>query len=89
MLYKTLVRPHFDYCDVIYGGISESKSNKLQKLQNAYIKNILNVPKRMPTQEIHDTCKLGLLKTRRWKHLITEMFKVKNHLHPENICNMF
>ena len=89
MLYKTLVRTHFDYCDMIYGGISETESNKLQKLQNACIKNILNFPKRTPTAEIHKSSKIELLNNRRWKHLVTEMFKVKHRLHPEYICNMF
>ena len=64
-LYKTLVRPNFDYGDVV----------TLQRLQNMANKNILRVPKRSPTATIHAMVKLELLKHRRWCHVAREMYK--------------
>ena len=40
MLYKTLVLPHFTYCDLAYNCMSIKDSQMLQKLQNSCIKSI-------------------------------------------------
>ena len=33
-VYNSLVQPHFDYCNVVWGNCSKNLSSKLQKLQN-------------------------------------------------------
>ena len=33
-IYNSLVKPHFDYCNVIWGSCNKTLVNKLQKLQN-------------------------------------------------------
>ena len=33
-VYNSLVKSHFDYCDVVWGNCSKNLSSKLQKLQN-------------------------------------------------------
>ena len=33
-IYKGLIEPHFDYCSVVWDGLSQQLSEKLQKLQN-------------------------------------------------------
>ena len=33
-VYNSLVKPHFDYCDGVWGNCSKNLSSKLQKLQN-------------------------------------------------------
>ena len=33
-VYSSLVQPHFDYCNVLWGNCSKNLSSKLQKLQN-------------------------------------------------------
>ena len=33
-IYKGLIEPHFDYCSVVWDGLSQQLSAKLQKLQN-------------------------------------------------------
>ena len=33
-IYKGLIKPHFDYCSVVWDGLSQQLSEKLQKLQN-------------------------------------------------------
>ncbi len=88
-LYKTLIRPHFDYCDVVYDCITEANARKLQRLQNACIKSILQVPKRTPTAEIHSISKMQTLKERQHFHTAVEMYKVEKGMQPESIQNMF
>ena len=36
-IYKGLIEPHFDYCSVVWDGLSQQLSEKLQKLQNQSI----------------------------------------------------
>ena len=33
-VYNSLVQPHFDFCNVVWGNCSKNLSSKLQKLQN-------------------------------------------------------
>ena len=33
-IYKGLIEPHFDYCSVVWDGLSQQLSEKVQKLQN-------------------------------------------------------
>ena len=33
-IYKGLIEPHFDYCSVVWDGLSQQLSEKLQKPQN-------------------------------------------------------
>ena len=34
LIYKALIQPHFDYCNVVWGNCSMKLVDKLQKLQN-------------------------------------------------------
>ena len=34
ILYKTLVEPHFRYCNIVWGRCSQTQLNKLQQLHN-------------------------------------------------------
>ena len=33
-IFNSLVKPHFDYCNVVWGSYNKTLANKLQKLQN-------------------------------------------------------
>ena len=39
-LYNTIVVPHFDHADVVWGGCSKKDANRLQKVQNFAVKSI-------------------------------------------------
>ena len=88
-LYTSLIRPHFDFGDVIFDYLSQKDSQTLQKLQNMWLKNILRVPKRSSTVEIHDAVNLELLSTRRWRHTAIEMYKVAKNMQPVTVQHMF
>ena len=34
LIYEALVKPHFDYCDIVWGNCRKTLRDKLQKLQN-------------------------------------------------------
>ena len=34
LVYNSLIQPHFDYCSLVWDGLSDQLSDKLQKLQN-------------------------------------------------------
>ena len=41
LLYKSLVLPLIDYCDIVYGATAKDKLQKLQLVQNNACRNIL------------------------------------------------
>ena len=43
MLYYSLILPHFDYCNIVWGNTSKANITKLHKLQNRYAQLILRV----------------------------------------------
>ena len=52
-MYKSFFQPYFDYCSVVWEGLSAKLSSKLQKLQNRAA--------RIKTYSSYDTCSgLGL-----------------------------
>ena len=34
LIYQALIKPHFDYCDIVWGNCGKTLRDKLQKLQN-------------------------------------------------------
>ena len=61
MVYKTLILPHYDYCDAVYDSLSKQYADKLQRLQNMCIENILGVSRWTSTIDVHRRVKLPLL----------------------------
>ena len=41
LVYNSLIQPHFDYCSLVWDGLSDQLSDKLQKLQNRAARVIL------------------------------------------------
>ncbi len=82
-LYVSLIQPLFDYCDVVYDGLSQQDSQKLQKLQNIAMHFILQCEPRTRTKEMQDELELDSLVVRRWKHTCHEMFKIYNAISPQ------
>ena len=89
-LHTTLIRPHFDYCDVAYGCLNQSDVLTLQRLQIIALKNILHAPRRTSTDYIHDVTEIERLADRKRIHVANEMYKVANALptgiHSKNVC---
>ncbi len=64
MLYKSLVLPHFDYCDTVYMTASATHLNKLQLLQNSACRTILLAEARTSTDYMHNELDLLRLNER-------------------------
>ncbi len=75
LLYKSLVLPHFDYCDIVYSCTSEGN---LQKLQNSACRTMLLADKRTPIKEMHSDLQLLTLKQRWELHLLLDHHKHVN-----------
>jgi len=69
-IYKTMIRPYFDYADVVYMGGRGDQLAKLQRLQNRALKLCLGKEARTPTQAIHEEAKVTTLGDRREQHLL-------------------
>ena len=52
-LYKSLVLPHLDYCDIVYMCTTVQNLNKLQLIQNGACRTILRAPKDTSVSEMH------------------------------------
>ncbi len=75
LLYKSLVLPHLDYCDLVYMCTTLHNLNRLQLVQNQACRTILMAPKETSTQNMHKQLELPLLAQRRQLHLSTECYK--------------
>ena len=73
-IYKAMILPYFDYCDVIYQGAGKEILEKLQRLQNKCLKTCLGLCKRHDTQEVHRLAKCAKLNDRRKTHVCNFMY---------------
>ena len=89
MLFKTLILPLFDYCDVVYNCLSQKDQHTLQKLQNCALRNTVQCRKLTPTDEVHEICSMEYLITRCNMHVSNEMYKIDKGLSPLNVQSMF
>ena len=80
MLYKSMVLPHFDYCDIVYMNASLYNLNKLQYTQNSACRIILLADKETRICDMHGDLNFEMLDTRRKIHL--DVFNQRN-VYPE------
>ena len=74
-LYKTLVVPLMDCCDVAYMQTNMGNLNRLQIVQNIACRVILKAGSRDHIAEMHKDLKLDYLQDRRKLHLLSECHK--------------
>ena len=89
LLFKSLILPHFDYCDVVWGNAGTSHLSRLDKLQNTAGKVILGLPGRFPTDVLLEMLDWKRLSDRRSTHLNILVYKSFTHKLPSNMCNIF
>ncbi len=75
-LYKSLVLPHFDYCDTIYMTSSKEVLNKLQLLQNSVCRTLLLANRETHIQDMHTELGLLYLNERRQLHFCLQLHKI-------------
>ena len=88
-IYKGLIEPHFDYCSVVWDGLSQQLSEKLQKLQNRAARVITKSSYNTNSSYLLNSLSWDNLSVRRTKQKANLMYKCVNKLAPNYICNMF
>ena len=68
-LYKSLVLPVLDYCDVVYMTATKEQLGRLQLIQNQSCRIILRAHKRSHIVDMHSSLQLQTLENRRTNHL--------------------
>ena len=88
-VYSSLVQPHFDYCNVVWGNCSKNLSSKLQKLQNR--------ASRVLTFSNYDCSSSELFQNLKWSKLVHQravskaimMHTIVNNTAPEYLTSRF
>ena len=89
LVYNSLIQPHFDYCSLVWDGLSDQLSDKLQKLQNRAARVILKANYGTSSSLLLDILKWDKLVIRRKKHKAIMMFKSLNAQAPVYLQNLF
>ena len=79
-IYKSMVIPYFDYCDVLYQGTSSKHLEKLPKLQNRGLRICFGHGNVLTIDEMHVESNLCKLHNRRTQHVYNFMFKQKYNI---------
>ena len=82
LLYYSLVLPHLDYCNVIWGRTTQSNLQKLQTLQNRYARMILNAEFLTPHKQMLQTLHWQSVTQRIQYNTGLMMYKIMNDLAP-------
>ncbi len=85
-LYKSLIDPHFRYCNYVYNGCSLTNKRKLQIAQNNSLRAIARVDPLFPTEALHADLSIDWLDVTAQKALCIEMYKNVNNLNPNRNC---
>ena len=89
MFANSLILPHFDYLDTIYGRASKSKLHELDILYKKVAKIALGVDKTESSINVYKDMRWLPLHLRRQVHLSSYMFKVIKGESPSNFINKF
>ena len=89
MFANSLVLPHFDYLDTIYGRASKTKLRELDILYKKVAKITLGVDKTKSSINVYRDMKWLPLHLRRQVHLTTYMLKILKGLSPSYFMNKF
>ena len=88
-IYNGIVRPHFDYCCEVWDVFGETKSKRLQKLQNRAGRIIMNMNNDVDHSIALHAFGWKPLKTERKKAKAKMMYKVLNKMGPKSLTTLF
>ena len=89
LLYNSLICPHFDYSDVVWGGCGIVNSQKLQAAQNFAVRSITGSRKRDSVSASFRKLKFLQLHQRRYLHEVVFTHKSLTFLNPSEINNTY
>ena len=79
LLYKSLILPHIDYCDLVYMHTTEKNFKKLQLIQNCACRILLGADKDTSVKQMHQQLELPTLHQRRMYHQAVDCFNNVNN----------
>ena len=82
-IYKSIILPHFDYCDVVWDTLNKGLAERLQKLQNPSARVITSSSYEIRSNDILKQLGWKKLSHRRLAHSATMMYKILNDQAPE------
>ena len=88
-VYNSLVQPHFDYCNVVWGTCSKNLSSKLQKLQNRAARVLTFSNYDCSTSELFQNLKWSKLVHQRAVSKAIMMHSIVNNTAPEYLTSHF
>ena len=88
-VYKSFLRPHLDYGDVIYDrAFNESFQNKVESVQYNAALTITGAIRGSSREKLYQELGLESLKSRRWYRKLCLFFKLKKNKHPSYLFDM-
>ena len=88
-IYKTFVRSHLDFADVIYGEAYNSSSHeKLESLQCNACLAITGAIRGTSSEKLYQELGLDSLKLRRWFRKLRHFYEVLNEKSPSYLLNL-
>ena len=88
-IYRSITEPYFNYCCLVWDGLSETLSNKLQRLQNRAARVITGLPYTVRSTEIRKQLGWSSLSEMRSQQKAIMMYKIVNDLAPSYMADMF
>ena len=88
-IYRSIIEPYFSYCCLVWDGINETLSNKLQRLQNRAARVITGLPYSVRSKEIRKQLGWSSLLEMRKQQKAIMMYKIVNGLVPSYMADMF
>ena len=89
MLYKSIIAPHFDYCNIILGTCNRSSFYEVQKLQTRAARISTGVSRHEFATTALSTMNWHNLRERNEYHLASTMYKIMNNHMPSYLTNRF
>ena len=87
-LYKSAILPNLTYCHIVWHFCKASDARKLERVRERALRAVYN-DRNATYEELLEKGRLSSLENRRLQDILILMYKVKNSLAPEHVCNMF
>lgn len=79
ILYKSIFRPMWAYCCVLWGAASKCHINKIQVLQNKFLRNATNSPWYVSNITNHKDCNIPFVKEYINENIVKYNYRLGNH----------
>lgn len=89
MLVKTLVFPHFNYCDTVYNDMTAELSDRLQRAQNYCIRFVFNLKRNDHVTPFYQELAILKLKVLRQYHILMVLHDVLHKHSPQYLYDRF